>query len=93
MSAVAVFVLKFNYVRVEFIVADYLPDLVGLLKRGHEVVIRGWAILASDDLHISKETILQHLSETEILSLEITPKKSYSATQEYVSIQAHIIRH
>lgn len=72
---------------------EHLPDLVGLLRRGHEVVIRGWAILASDDLHISKETIRQHLSETEILSLEITPKKSYSATQEYVSIQAHIIRH
>ena len=71
---------------------DHLPNLIGLLYRGHEVVIRGWAILESDLISTAETEIRNHLSECQILSLKITPKKSYSSSISYVSIEAHLIR-
>ncbi|MGB2335447.1 MAG: hypothetical protein ACPH87_07285 [Candidatus Poseidoniaceae archaeon] len=71
---------------------DHLPHLIGLLNRGHEVVIRGWAILESDLIKTAETEIRHHLSECQVLSLEITPKKSYSSSTSYVSIEAHLIR-
>lgn len=71
---------------------EHLPDLVGLLKKGHEVVIRGWAILPVNSIDDAEKQILQHLSETEILLLSIDEKKSYASDIAYVRIEAHIIR-
>ena len=71
---------------------DHLPLLMGLLNRGHEVVIRGWAILESDLISTAETEIRNHLSECQILSLKVTPKKSYSSSISYVSIEAHLIR-
>lgn len=71
---------------------DHLPHLIGLLNKGHEVVVRGWAILDSNLISAAETKIRKHLSECQILSIEITPKKSYSSSISYVSIEAHLIR-
>jgi len=71
---------------------EHLPHLIGLLKKGHEVVIRGWAILPSASLEEAEIEIHHHLSETKILSIDVKPKKSYASNIEYVSFEAHIIR-
>ena len=71
---------------------DHLPHLIGLLNKGHEVVIRGWAILESDLIPTAESEIRNHLSECQILSLDITPKKSYSSSISYVSIEVHLTR-
>lgn len=71
---------------------EHIPHLIDLLNKGHEVVIRGWAILDSKLISTVEEEIRNHLSECQILSLEIKPKKSYSSSISYVSIEAHLIR-
>ena len=71
---------------------EHLPDLLGLLKKGHEVVIRGWAILPTNSLEDAEKQIRHHLAETEIVSLSINQKKSYSSDISYVGIDVYIIR-
>ncbi len=71
---------------------EHLPSLLGLLKKGHEVVIRGWAIIPTHFLEDAEREIRRHLSETEVISLEIKSKKSYASNIAYVGIEAHLIR-
>ena len=71
---------------------EHLPDLLGLLKKNHEVVIRGWAILPSDSLGEAEEQIRNHLAKSKIISLAIEARKSYASNISYVGIEAHIIR-
>ena len=71
---------------------EHIPDLLGLLKPGHEVVIRGWAILAIESLEEAENTIRNALSEFEILSLTLDANRSYSPSDTYACIQANIIR-
>tara|TARA_B110000444_G_scaffold248982_1_gene273489 strand:- start:772 stop:1839 length:1068 start_codon:yes stop_codon:yes gene_type:complete len=71
---------------------SHLPDLLGLLRKGHEVVIRGWAILALDSLSQAEIEIRAILSECEILSLTIEANRSYSPNDTYACIEAHIVR-
>ena len=71
---------------------EHLPDLIGLLKKGHEVVIRGWAILPINSIDDAEKQIRHHLAETQILSLSVNQKKSYASDIAYVRIEAHIIR-
>ena len=71
---------------------SHLPDLLGLLKKGHEVVIRGWAILALDSLDQAESEIRDVLSECEVHSLAIEANRSYSPNDTYACIEAHIIR-
>ena len=71
---------------------SHLPDLLDLLRKGHEVVIRGWAILALDSINQAETEIRKILSQCEILSLALETNRSYSPTDAYVCIEAHIIR-
>ena len=71
---------------------EHLPDLLGLLKKGHEVVIRGWAILPTNSLEDAEKQIRHHLAEAQIVSLSINQKKSYSSDIAYVGIEVYIIR-
>ena len=71
---------------------SHLPDLLGLLKKGHEVVIRGWAILALDSLDRAESDIRAVLSECEVHSLTIEANRSYSPNDTYACIEAHIVR-
>jgi tRNA (guanine37-N1)-methyltransferase len=71
---------------------EHLPDLLGLLKKGHEVAIRGWAILPTNSLEDAEKQIRHHLAETQIVSLSINQKKSYSSDISYVGIDVYIIR-
>ena len=71
---------------------DHIPNLIGLLKKGNEVVIRGWAILENQLITSAETRIRNLLQDCRILTLEVTPKKSYSSNISYVSIEAHFIR-
>jgi tRNA G37 N-methylase Trm5 len=71
---------------------EHLPHLLGLLKKGHEVVIRGWAIIPTDSLDDAEAEIRNHLAQTEVISLEIESKKSYASNIAYVGIEVHLIR-
>jgi tRNA G37 N-methylase Trm5 len=71
---------------------QHIPYLLGLLKKGHEVVIRGWAIIPSDSLEDAEAEIRNHLVESEVISLEIESKKSYASNIAYVGIEVHLIR-
>ena len=71
---------------------EHLPHLLGLLKKGHEVVIRGWAIIPTESLQNAEAEIRNHLAQTELISLEIESKKSYASNIEYVGIEVHLIR-
>ena len=71
---------------------EHLPHLLGLLKKGHEVVIRGWAIIPTDSLEDAEAEIRNHLAQTEVISLEIESKKSYASNIAYVGIEVHLIR-
>jgi len=71
---------------------EHLPSLLGLLKKGHKVAIRGWAILPLDSIDVAEQEIREHLSNCEIISLSIEANRSYSPRDTYASIEAHIIR-
>jgi tRNA G37 N-methylase Trm5 len=71
---------------------DHLPDLLGLLRKGHEVVIRGWAIIPIDSLADVRKRIVSILSDSEIVSLDIEANRSYSPNDTYACFEAHIIR-
>ena len=71
---------------------DHLPDIIPLLRKGHEVVIRGWAILPIASLDDKKEEIRTILSDCEIISLAVDANRSYSPGDTYACIEAHIIR-
>ena len=71
---------------------DHLPDLLGLLRKGHQVVIRGWAIIPLDALADIRKRITSILSDSEIVSLEIEANRSYSPNDTYACYEVHIIR-
>ena len=71
---------------------DHLPDIIPLLRKGHEVVIRGWAILPIASLDDKKEEIRTILSDCEIISLTVDANRSYSPGDTYACIEAHLIR-
>ena len=71
---------------------DHLPDLLELLRKDHEVVIRGWAILALDSLNQAEDEIRSILSDCEIISLTIEANRSYSPNDAYACIEVHLIR-
>ena len=71
---------------------DHLPDLLGLLRKGHEVVIRGWAIISIDSLEDVRNRITAILSNSEIISLDLEANRSYSPNDTYACFEAHIIR-
>ena len=71
---------------------EHLPHLLGLLKKGHKVVIRGWAIVPTGSMQEAESEIRNHLAKLEVISLEIKSKKSYASNIEYVGIEVHLIR-
>ena len=71
---------------------EHIPHLLGLLKKGQEVAIRGWAIIPAESLQDAEAEIRNHLSKSEVLSLEVKSKKSYASNIEYVGIEVHLVR-
>lgn len=71
---------------------EHLPDLLGLLKTGHEVVIRGWAIIPTDLIEISRDRIIESLSGCEVISISLEASKSYSPQDTYACMEVHLIR-
>jgi tRNA (guanine37-N1)-methyltransferase len=69
---------------------DHLPDLLNLLARGHEVMIRGWAIIGKDKMTEIQTKIKAIFQNHEIIELMITPIKSYSPQDEVIRFQLRI---
>jgi len=70
---------------------DHLPDMIPLLAKGHEVVIRGWAILPHDQLAAAEKKVRAILGSKNLLSLELVPSRSYSPRDNYTCIEAHLL--
>lgn len=70
---------------------DHLPDMIPLLAKGHEVVIRGWAILPLDQLDAAEKKVRAILGSNNLLSLELVPSRSYSPRDNYTCIEAHLL--
>ena len=70
---------------------DHLPDLLGLLARGHEVMIRGWAIINKDRITETEAEIKLIIEEQNLIELEIIPIKSYSPQDEVIRFQIRIL--
>ena len=71
---------------------DHLPDIIPLLRKGNEVVIRGWAILPLESLEDKKEEIRTILTDCNIISLTVDANRSYSPSDTYACIEIHLIR-
>jgi len=69
---------------------DHLPDLLGLLARDHEVMIRGWAIISRDKTTEIETKIKAIIENHNIIELKITPIKSYSPQDEVIRFQIRI---
>mgnify|MGYP001576418708 CR=1 FL=1 len=70
---------------------DHLPSLLGLLGRGHEVMIRGWAIINKDMFLETEAKIKSIIKEENLIKLDITPIKSYSPQDEVIRFQIRIL--
>ena len=70
---------------------EHLPDLIGLLKKGNEVVVRGWAIVGNDDLDKIKDEIKTIFAKSEIISLNTDSQKSYSPNEIYLNFEVELI--
>ena len=71
---------------------DHLPDIIPLLRKGNEVVIRGWAILPLESLEDKKEEIRTILTDCNIISLTVDANRSYSPSDTYACIEIHLVR-
>ena len=69
---------------------DHLPHLLDLLARGHEVMIRGWAIISKDKIAEIETKIKEIIEDHNIIDLKITPIKSYSPHDEVICFQIRI---
>jgi len=70
---------------------DHLPDMIPLLAKGHEVVIRGWAILPLEEMDAAEKKVRAILGSNNLLSLELVPARSYSPRDTYTCIEAHLL--
>ena len=70
---------------------DHLPSLLGLLARGHEVMIRGWAIINKDQITEVETKIEAIIQDHDIIELNIIPIKSYSPQDEVIRFQIRMI--
>ncbi len=73
-------------------IMGHLPHLLYLLKKGHEVVIKGWILLKSDKVESLEHQLLGLFEGCEIKNLQINVNKSYSTTEILASIELCLIR-
>ena len=72
---------------------EHLPHLIPLLKANSKSIIRAWAILDQSTLIEIEQKIREILSKVELISLNLTPVKSYSPSDAYTCIEIHIMGH
>ena len=70
---------------------DHLPSLLGLLGRGHEVMIRGWAIISKDMIFETEAKIKSIIKEENLIKLDIASIKSYSPQDDVIRFQIRIL--
>ena len=73
-------------------IMGHLPHLIYLLKKSHEVVIKGWILLKSDKIESLEHQLLGLFEGCEIKNLQINVNKSYSTTEILASIELCLIR-
>ena len=71
--------------------SNHLPDLLGLLEKGHSVVIKGWTILLADAFESTKQEILKNLGDCLVEDFSLELIKSYSVSEVLASVELHLI--
>jgi len=70
---------------------DHLKHLVGLLKTGHNVVIKGWTIIDESGISTIENRINEIFLPEQIQGLKIDTQKSYSPSEIYANFELEII--
>ena len=70
---------------------NHLPNLLGLLEKGHSVVIKGWTILPSDAFESTKQEILKNLGDCLVEDFNLELIKSYSVSEVLASVELQLI--
>ncbi len=70
---------------------DHLQHLVGLLKTGHNVVIKGWTIVEESEISTIENRINEIFRSEQIQDLKFDVQKSYSPTEMYANFELEII--
>ena len=71
--------------------SNHLPDLLGLLEKGHSVVIKGWTILLADAFESTKQEILKNLGDCLVEDFSLELIKSYSVSEVLASVELQLI--
>ena len=71
---------------------EHLEHVTPLLKSGHLVCIRGWAIVSKDDMGQVEKQIRNSLKNCKIRNISIESSKSYSPKHNYISINVELVR-
>ena len=70
---------------------DHLPELIGLLKTGHEVIVKGWVIIEQAMAEDLEERVKQIFANHQINSIIIDTQKSYSPSEIYASFEIELV--
>ncbi len=70
---------------------DHLKHLLPLLSQGEEVMIRGWAIVANEELEKTQNQISEVFWQCNILELEFNKTRSYSPSDAFCVFQIRCI--
>ena len=69
---------------------DHLPELIGLLKTGHIVAVKGWAIVQQDQIKSLENKLNEIFENADIKSIRIDAQKSYSPSDVYANFELEI---
>ena len=70
---------------------DHLPELIGLLKTGHEVIVKGWVIIEQTIVEGLQTNVEQIFENYQINSIKIDTQKSYSPSEIYASFEIELV--
>ncbi len=71
---------------------EHLEHVIPLLKSGHLVCIRGWAIVSTDRMNEVEKQVRNSLKNCKIQNISIESSKSYSPKHKYISINVELER-
>ena len=71
---------------------EHLEHVIPLLKSGHLVCLRGWAIVSTDRMNEVEKQVRNSLKDCKIQNISIESSKSYSPRHKYISINVELER-
>jgi len=70
---------------------DHLEQLLPLLAKGEEVMVRGWAIMANEEVKNTQKRIVEIFNQCEVLEIELKKTRSYSPSDAFCVFQISCI--